>query len=74
MKKVKIKEILKGILFVILALLFVVGATYFGNWVNKKTVSKIEPTGEKEYACTNDWREDKVIRDCKWYSVYKKVD
>ena len=58
-----------------IALLFILSFLVF-LWFTQQTnfpkEVKIEATGEKAYGCTYDWQKDKVIKNCKWYPVYKE--
>ncbi|MEK6860631.1 MAG: hypothetical protein AABY07_01550 [Nanoarchaeota archaeon] len=65
----KAVAILIGIFFMVIAILVI---SWISHYFDKPLV-KIEDTGEKSYACTYDWQDDKVIQDCKLYPIYKEV-
>lgn len=66
------KQTVGAIIFVILALGFVILIVRGPAWI-RSNKQKIEDTGEKQYACTNEWQEDKLIQNCKWYPIYKNI-
>lgn len=74
-KKVKkIKKFLKALAMVVGCLVFIIVASLIFVWVKKNNFipeRKIRETGEKIYACTQTWGKDRVIENCKWYSVYE---